>query len=130
MQSGKPIPGIEKALRLWPKFSFGYLSHIRRVSLISTRNEAGCTRLDLTLVLDNWTTKHLFQLRLKCRGISDLVIRDTAIDGIEVVDVSNWQWEGVRWEVDALEHHEDDLHFRCWDLEIAWCRRIFLQNEK
>ena len=46
----------------------------------------------------------------------------TRVIGLECVNISERQWEGVRWEI--RDYENGMLHFYCSDLSVSGLREI------
>jgi len=92
------------------------LTFLKESAYSTGRNE-----YSLTLVLDSSDSGEKHSIRIRFSGVKELVLRDfgnsiTQITGFDVLDVSDRQLEGIRYEI--VDYEDGVIHFFCSDAEI------------
>ena len=115
------ITGFDKVTKMLGEFRFSEFRIIKELHFYETHDEFGQTqKIDLTIESEDRTPN--YQLKLTFCGIAGLRLDDfgggqTRIIGLDIVDATEKQWEGVLWEV--LDFENNAMEFRAKTAEIV-----------
>jgi hypothetical protein len=91
-----------------------------------SENSEGRPETDVTLTLESDNLPTNCQITVLFRGVRDFRFvevggRQTRITGLEVRDISDRQWEQLRWEV--VDFEDDSIRFLCRDIILTSARQ-------
>ena len=119
------ILGFEKAVAIVGEFKF---SEYRKVLELRFYQDAEVpSAYNVDMVLESEQRGATYRLFLRFKGVTSLKVSDfggaeTRVIGLDIVNISDRQWDGVRWEVIDYEH--DALHFYAGTAEIVSVTRV------
>ena len=99
-----------------------FLHELRLIREFSLRHDTdgGIPALSLTLVLETEGRAPDVRVTLTFSCVSSLRLDLTRthmwISGFDVRDISDRQWDGIRWEV--VDSEDDALHFYCREAQV------------
>jgi hypothetical protein len=99
-----------------------HLFDLRFLRALSIRAEREGDRpsLSVTVVLETEDRAPNYRVKMTFFDVRSLQISlpggEGRIDGFDVLEISDRQWEGIRWSV--VDHEEDLLHFFCRDAQV------------
>lgn len=115
------IAGFEKATKVLGEFHFSEFRLVRELRYYEKSSESDrCQTIDLIVESEGRTPN--YQLKLTFCGAAGLRIDDfgggqTIISGLDIVDISERQWEGCVWEV--IDYENDAFAFRAKSVELV-----------
>jgi hypothetical protein len=111
------ITGLHEARQRIGQFSWSAFRIVRSAAIDARGGAGGCV---IRLVVESEGLEKKWRLALVATGVRGLRLSEWGphirIIGFDCVDISDPQWEGVRWEV--RDYEGDLLHFYCADLAI------------
>jgi len=117
----RSIMGFEKAVKVLGEFQFSEFRIIRELCFYETCDESGRNQ-NIDLIVESEGRNPNYQLKLTFCGVAGLRIDDfgggqTRVIGLDIVDASEKQWEGVFWEV--LDFENNAMEFRAKSVELT-----------
>ncbi len=115
------IIGYEQAAKILGEFRFSEFLIVRELRFYETPSGSSPTQ-NIELIVECERRSPNYRLELRFSGVSGLKLQhfgggQTRIIGLDILDVSQKQWEGISWEVIDYEH--DDLAFFAKTAEIV-----------
>ena len=113
--------GFDQAAKVLGEFRFSEFRIVRELHFYETRDDSGQTQnIDLVVESEDRNPNH--QLKLTFCGVAGLRLDDfgggqTRVIGLDIVDVTEKQWEGIFWEV--LDFENNAMEFRAKTAEIV-----------
>lgn len=120
------IPGQSKIEAAVGERGYTAFSSVSSLAFFEERDGVRPT-YSMTIVLESGQPHAKYRLRMRFTGVKGLVLRrfgdyPTQLLGFGVVDVSERQLEGVRFEV--VDYEEDMIRFFCKTAEVEDVERI------
>jgi hypothetical protein len=114
------IAGIQKASSTLGKFEFSEFRIIRELHFSANACEGGAS-CNVDLVVESEDRTPNYQIKISFSGVSGLKCQgfgggETRVAGLDVMDISGRQWEGLHWEL--VDFENDTLEFCAATAEI------------
>jgi len=121
------MTGLEKAENLLGKFKFSEFRIIRELHFYESRVESDHIQ-HIDLVVESEDRSPNYQLMFKFGGVTGLRLDDfgggqTRIIGLDIIDITENQWERVSWEVTDFENNA--MEFRAKTAEIVSVVQVY-----
>jgi hypothetical protein len=116
----KDVRGAETLTAIIPNPTWTQFRIVRRLCWSANRERPW--EYDVLMTVETEDTKPRCQLTAVFAAVRDFRFaeagaRETRIVGLNVLDVSSRQWEGVNWEV--TDYDDDDIRFVCRDIQLT-----------
>ena len=120
------IPGIEKVGNV---FGTDALYVLSKVVCMVFGEDRETNTYTLTIDLESEPPRDRYRARLEFVGVRELRIRGfggclTQINGLDIVDVSERQLEGIRYRVEDYEH--DSIGFMCQLAAVSAIEKVII----
>jgi len=115
------IEGLAKAEAATGKPSLHGFRLLSSLSLTRDEYDLPYPSYTLTLTVDTEHRSSNLRLRLRFTKVSNLKLGELGsghiqIIGLNIIDISDRQWESFRFEVEDYE--DQRIHFFCWNAEV------------
>lgn len=116
----RKITGFDQAEKKLGKFQFSEFRIVREIRFYEMFNEFGLSQ-NVDLVIESEDRNPNYQIKLTFCGVSGLDLNhfgggETRIIGLDIVDITEKQWENKHWEV--LDYEDGVLKFRAKTAEL------------
>jgi hypothetical protein len=114
----KDVPGIAEARAQIGAFTLSDFATVIALAFCERANSPNHEK-DIDLLLQS--DRHNYRLLLRFSGVRGLRLSGfgnlTRITGLDIMDISDRQWEGMRWEISDFEN--GFVHFSCREARVV-----------